>query len=98
MASITKRGEYWQAKVYYYDIDHARHSRSKSGFRTKKEATIWATEKENELKQYTEGFYLVSPSTLLAVAKPMRLASFFKRFRQKPELNYYHFTTISLKE
>lgn len=55
-------------------------------------------EKENELKQYTEGFYLVSPSTLLAVAKPMRLASFFKRFRQKPELNYYHFTTISLKE
>lgn len=49
MASITKRGEYWQAKVYYYDIDHARHSRSKSGFKTKKEATIWAIEKENEL-------------------------------------------------
>ena len=49
MASITKRGKDWQAKVYYYDHDHVRHAKSKKGFTTKREATIWATEKENEL-------------------------------------------------
>ena len=49
MASITKRGNKWQAKIYYYDLDHVHHAKSKLGFKTKKEATIWATAKENEL-------------------------------------------------
>lgn len=29
LASITKRGKDWQAKVYYYDHDHVRHAKSK---------------------------------------------------------------------
>lgn len=29
LASITKRGKDWQAKVYYYDHDHIRHAKSK---------------------------------------------------------------------
>lgn len=49
MASITKRGNKWQAKIYYYDLNHVRHAKSKLGFKTKKEATIWATAQENEL-------------------------------------------------
>lgn len=49
LASIKKRGNYWQARVDYYDHNHKRHFKNKSGFATKREATIWATEKENEL-------------------------------------------------
>ena len=49
LASIKKRGNYWQARVDYYDNDHKRHFKNKSGFATKREAQIWATEKENEL-------------------------------------------------
>lgn len=49
MASIKKRGNYWQARVDYYDYEHKRRFKSKSGFITKREAQIWATAKENEL-------------------------------------------------
>lgn len=51
LASIKKRGNYWQARVDYYDNDHKRHFKNKSGFATKREAQIWATEKENQLNK-----------------------------------------------
>lgn len=42
MASITKRGDTWQAKVYYYDENGIRHAKSKSGFKTQSEAKYYA--------------------------------------------------------
>ena len=36
LASIKKRGNYWQARVDYYDNDHKRHFKNKSGFATKR--------------------------------------------------------------
>ena len=49
LASIRKRGKYWQAKVYYYDENHKRHAKSLSGFTTKREASAWATDMQNGL-------------------------------------------------
>ena len=51
LASIKKRGNYWQARVDYYDHNHKRHFKNKSGFATKREAQVWATEKENQLNK-----------------------------------------------
>lgn len=42
MASITKRGKTWQAKVYYYDEQGKRHAKSKDGFKTRSEAKYYA--------------------------------------------------------
>ena len=36
LASIKKRGNYWQAHVDYYDHNHKRHFKNKSGFATKR--------------------------------------------------------------
>lgn len=47
LTSIKKHGNYWQARVDYYDYNHKRHFKNKSGFTTKSEAQVWATEKEN---------------------------------------------------
>lgn len=50
MASIKKRGKFWQAKLYYYDKDGKRHAKSKSGFETKKEAEIFARNYEIKIE------------------------------------------------
>lgn len=42
MASITKRGKTWQAKVYYYDDQGVRHAKSKGGFKTQSAAKYYA--------------------------------------------------------
>uniref|UniRef100_UPI002FD8E4F1 tyrosine-type recombinase/integrase n=1 Tax=Lactobacillus acetotolerans TaxID=1600 RepID=UPI002FD8E4F1 len=42
MANIKKRGKYWQARIGYYSPDGKRHTKSKSGFTTKKEAELFA--------------------------------------------------------
>lgn len=47
LTSIKKHGNYWQARVDYYDYNHKRHFKNKSGFTTKSKAQVWATEKEN---------------------------------------------------
>lgn len=44
MASITKRGNKWQWREH-----GSLKQKSKSGFTTKREATVWATEQENTL-------------------------------------------------
>ena len=51
LTSIKKHGNYWQARVDYYDYNHKRHFKNKSGFTTKSEAQVWATEKENQLNK-----------------------------------------------
>lgn len=59
MASITKRHGKWQARVNYYDENGKRRSKSKSGFKTKREAQLFANDYElkannNELGPDTE--------------------------------------------
>jgi len=44
MASITKRGKSWQIRTSYFDIRGNRHFKSKSGFKTKKEAELFINE------------------------------------------------------
>lgn len=44
MSNIIKRGKTWQARIDYYDEDGKRHFKSKSGFKTKKEATIFSSQ------------------------------------------------------
>ena len=48
MASITKRGNKWQARISWREHGSLK-QKSKSGFTTKREATVWATEQENTL-------------------------------------------------
>ena len=43
MASITKRGNKWQARISWREHGSLK-QKSKSGFTTKHEATVWATE------------------------------------------------------
>nr|WP_283581813.1 Arm DNA-binding domain-containing protein [Ligilactobacillus hohenheimensis] len=88
MAIITKRGNKWQAKIYYYDLDHVRHAKSKLGFKTKKEATIWATEKENELNL---GNSIVNFDTLFA-------EYFWNWFEQFKEANVSERTKLTYRQ
>ncbi|WP_429971195.1 tyrosine-type recombinase/integrase [Fructilactobacillus sp. Tb1] len=44
MANVTKRGKSWQARIDYYDDQGKRHFKSKSGFKTKKEAQIFISQ------------------------------------------------------
>lgn len=60
MASITKRGNKWQARVSYYTSDQKRHFKNKSGFATKKEAMKWATENESAINN---GYSLINADT-----------------------------------
>ncbi|WP_099974478.1 tyrosine-type recombinase/integrase [Lactobacillus terrae] len=46
MASIYKRGKTWTYRVNYYDDNHTRHSKTKGGYSTKREAEIAAREIE----------------------------------------------------
>ena len=62
MASISKRGKTWQAKVYFYDEDGKRHAKSKTGFHTKREAEIYATDLQ---KNSNDGQLSVKGSTPL---------------------------------
>lgn len=47
MASIDKRGKTWRARIDYYDSAGVRRVKSKSGFRTKKEAELYLLELQN---------------------------------------------------
>lgn len=49
MASIIKRYDKWQARISYYDKNGQRHFKSKSGFKTKSEAKIYAVKLEKDL-------------------------------------------------
>lgn len=51
MASIKRRGNFWQARVSRYVQDGKRQYVSKSGFRTKKEAEIYANQAEIEVQK-----------------------------------------------
>lgn len=51
MASIKRRGNVWQARVSRYDKNGGRRYVSKSGFRTKKEAEIYANQAEIEVNK-----------------------------------------------
>ncbi|STX20425.1 site-specific integrase [Levilactobacillus brevis] len=44
MASITKRGKSWQARISYKDTDGKAKIKTHGGFRTKGEATAWANQ------------------------------------------------------
>lgn len=44
MANIIKRGKKWQARIDYYDNQGKRHFKSKSGFKTKKEAQLFISQ------------------------------------------------------
>ncbi len=48
MASITKRGKTWQIRTSYFDIHGKRKFKSKTGFKTKREAQLFITELEKE--------------------------------------------------
>ena len=49
MASITKRGKVWQARITWMDSSGKRHSKSKSGFKTKSQANQWSVQQESVL-------------------------------------------------
>lgn len=55
MASIQKRGKTWRYRVDFYSIDGKRKQISKSGFTTKKEASIAAAEVEYNLNHGQSG-------------------------------------------
>lgn len=44
MASITKRGKYYQVRYFYKDADGKRHTKNKSGFKTKAAARLFASQ------------------------------------------------------
>ncbi|WP_395387061.1 tyrosine-type recombinase/integrase [Pediococcus parvulus] len=46
MASISKRGDYWQIRISYKDSKGTFRTKNKSGFHTKKEAKLFANEFE----------------------------------------------------
>lgn len=46
MASITKKGTVWKVRYSYYDDLNKRQFVNKSGFKTKKEAQVWASKHE----------------------------------------------------
>lgn len=61
MASITKRGKVWQARVPYYMPDGTRRFRAKS-FPTKREADYWAN--KTEVTKVEDGTLFESPEPL----------------------------------
>ncbi|KRM10174.1 tyrosine-type recombinase/integrase [Paucilactobacillus suebicus] len=60
MASIKKRGTVWQVRVSYNDQAGKRHTLNKSGFRTKREAELFATETQSVINkdELTDGSIL----------------------------------------
>lgn len=54
MASITKRGSKWQARIQWRDSQRKRHTKSKLGFSTKSQAKQWAVEQESALNKGIE--------------------------------------------
>lgn len=51
MAQFLKRGKGWQARIQWRDNSGKRHTKSQSGFPTKKQAQMWATENEAQLNK-----------------------------------------------
>ena len=51
MASFTKRGNGWQARVSWVDTFGKRHFKNKQGFKTKSLAKRWAVENEEQLNK-----------------------------------------------
>lgn len=51
MAQYIKRGKGWQARISWYDSFKKRHTKSKAGFSTKKEAQEWAVQNEYRVNQ-----------------------------------------------
>ncbi|WP_040468846.1 tyrosine-type recombinase/integrase [Limosilactobacillus gastricus] len=62
MASITKRGKVWQARITWMDSSGKRHSKSKSGFKTKSQANQWSVQQESVL---VSGVQIDKDSTLV---------------------------------
>lgn len=95
MASITKRNGKWQAKVRYYDKDGKRRSKSKAGFKTKREAQLFAN--EYELKANDKELGPKSTITL-----PNYFEQWYKLYKEptlsfKTKLNY-EYTLRVLKQ
>ena len=88
LASIRKRENYWQARVYYYDENHKRHSKSLSGFNTKREAAAWATEMQNELNN---GRRIINSDTPFD-------EYFWNWFEQFKEMNVSERTKLTYKQ
>ena len=88
LASIRKRENYWQARVYYYDENHKRHSKSLSGFNTKREATTWAIEMQNELNN---GRRIINSDTPFD-------EYFWNWFEQFKEMNVSERTKLTYKQ
>lgn len=61
MASFTKRGNGWQARVSWVDTFGKRHFKNKQGFKTKSLAKRWAVENEEQLNK---GIEISKESTL----------------------------------
>lgn len=51
MAQYSKRGKGWQARIYWRDSFGKRHTKSKAGFPTKKQAQVWAVDNESQLNK-----------------------------------------------
>lgn len=51
MASFSKKYGKWQARVSYYDMYKKRHTKSKNGFKTKREAQAWAADIKSQLNK-----------------------------------------------
>ena len=66
MASYTKRGNGWQARVSWVDSLGKRHFKNKQGFKTKTLAKKWAVDNENQLNRGVE------------VDKTISLSDYFK--------------------
>lgn len=61
MASVTKRGNSWRARVYYYDSTGVRRSIGHTS-KSKKEAAAWAAETESS--RNNENYFSLDPSSV----------------------------------
>lgn len=76
MASIDKRGKTWRARIDYYDNAGVRRVKSKSGFRTKKEAELYLLELQNEK---VNGDLSLDTATLF----PIFFINWFKTYKEQ---------------
>ncbi|MGR3742069.1 tyrosine-type recombinase/integrase [Companilactobacillus sp. DQM5] len=82
MAQIYKRNNKWAVRVYFLDSEGTRHSKNKSGFKTKKEAEIYANTLENEKNKGANLF-----------SKDITLSDYFSNWIKTYKLNRFSETT-----
>ncbi|WP_367342278.1 tyrosine-type recombinase/integrase [Limosilactobacillus sp.] len=68
MAQFIKRSRFWTARLRWTDSAGKKHSKSKSGFKVKRDAQAWAAKAENKINQG------------VAIDKQISLANYYDRW------------------